>query len=168
MDEILEIKHSNKKQIGFILLGLLLMTLGSLHFLDVNFFKAGYSYIFILVGLGLAVSIYFNMKKQDGKAAMIFNEDHLIYNPEKNLFVEWNDIESYSEYNLSGTRYVLIHLKDIEGFISKQRDLKFQEKMKRALNTFNTPVVLNTQFLEISTEKLKEEIHKRLYKVANS
>jgi len=162
MDQIKTIKYSTKKQVGFIALGLALMLLGSLYFLNIDLFKVGHSYILLLVGAGLAGAVFFNMKQKSGKAALVLDHEKLIYNPEKKLSVAWVAIKSYSEYSLSGTRYILIHLKDPEGFIAKQKDLTFKKNMNRAYKTFNTPLVLNTQFMDISTDGLKEELHKYL------
>lgn len=162
MNKITTIKYSTKKQVGFIALGVFLMILGSLYFFNITFFKVGYSYLFLIVGAGLAGAVFFNMKQQSGKNALVLDYEKLTYNPEKKLSVPWVAVKGYSEYNLNGSRYILIHLDDPEGFIAKQKDMTIQKNMKRAYKTFDTPVVLNAQFMDISTERLKEEIHRHL------
>ncbi|GEM_PF-5307695 len=168
MEDRLEISNSKTKTIGLIILGALFIVFGlNNSFLGLIYFSKTLSYIFLGIGSVVLIGGIATLLLLKGPR-VILTKEGLIYNPKTNGFVKWTEIEGVTGYSLNNHHTLLIHLKDVEAFIEKQKDEKVKKNMKRMLRIRETPLSIDPSLLEISRSKLKETLHEYLVKYGNS
>jgi len=164
MDDTLEISNSKVKKIGLIVLGVVLIIIGlTRSLLGILNLSAFYSYFFLIGGIASFVGGLISLFVLNGPV-VILNPEGLIFNPKTNGFVKWTDIEGFTDYSFNHQHIILIRLKNAEEFIENQKDEKLKKRMKLGLRVHKTPISINPLLLEVSRNKLKENLHMYLVK----
>jgi hypothetical protein len=123
-------------------------------------------YIFI-VGLSSILffglcSIFLSFKFFDSKPGLVLKEDGFIDNSSGVAvgFVPWSDIKKISTIEVSKQKIILVHVKNPEEYINKQKSYFKRKMMRLSFRMYNTPISLASNGLKCRFDELLNKLKK--------
>lgn len=171
MEKIIIQKKKNKFYIYLfltlaILIGVLIMSIYWFHNPSkyVYWFLPTKEYVFIVAATGIVFSvfgfflIYFNLIDKKYRIE-ISNEGLFLGNlPYENKFIKWNEIELVEQKKISGNKYLVIFVKDVNDKLRIEKNFIRRISFLLNLKTQGTPYLVNCKLMNCSSEYLFEII----------
>lgn len=110
----------------------------------------------ITVILCITISMIFIWKLFDNRFALVIDENGFTINPQakSETTFKWNEIDNFSEFSVNGTKMILINLKDIDAFMSKEHSLLKYRMLLMNIDICGTPCSLCANSYKISHKDL--------------
>jgi hypothetical protein len=167
MQEIL-ISNSKKKLKMFFILALVFVSIGiyclisneiyyfSVDGIDTNSKQLGY-FLVAFFGLLGVVCIH----KMNDKSPKLLIHQYGITDKIGNIEIYWKDIKKVTLFESHGSSFIQIHVHNPQEYLDNQTSTFKRKAMWLNNKIQGTPIALNTNALDISTEELVEIIEKR-------
>ena len=75
-------------------------------------------------------------------------------------FIAWNEIESFSELKIYNQLIILIHIRNPEDYISREKNLIKRKLMEFNYNNYNAPISILPSMYNISLDQLKANLER--------
>lgn len=109
-------------------------------------------------GLGIYVSIRMFFQKTPN---FEINGEGITYDiKESSTFIAWKNIEGFSEVKIHGQEIILVHLRNPEDYILREKNFLKKNFLEFNYKNYNTPISILPSMYNISLDQLKAYFEK--------
>lgn len=162
----MKISYSKSKAIKLLFISILFVAMGLFFIIFPEEFHR-YSPVFtqtlgiITVGF-FSLGIYVSIKMFFQKTPKFeINWEGITYDVKKSsTFIEWNEIEGFSELKIYNQLMILIHVRNPKDYISREKNLIKRKLMEFNYNNYNAPISILPSMYNISLDQLKANLER--------
>jgi hypothetical protein len=172
MNEKIEIPFSKKKLYLGVIGSIVFVVLGVLMFLIAAEYGDGSERLLrneivlkMIGGVGVlffgAIGIFLIIKLSDKRPGLVLDASGITDNSHGASagFIPWSDITQITTKQVMATKFLLIHVKKPEAFISKAESKMKARLMQANLKTYGTPLSITSNSLTYNFKALEDEVH---------
>jgi len=170
--EKLEI-YTSKKKSFLLFIGSLLFVVGGIYFVmnSENFTNREPLFVKIIgiasilfFGLGIYVSI--RQLLAENQLALIIDKNGVNVSPKKSLteFIDWKNINGFSELNLHGQKIIIIDVNNSDYWIEKESNTVRKKLMKFNVNNYGSPFNISANTMQMNYPELMKTLNENLNK----
>jgi hypothetical protein len=170
--EKLEI-YTSKKKSFLLFIGSLLFVVGGIYFVmnSENFTNREPIFVKIIgiasilfFGLGIYVSI--RQLLAENQLALIIDKNGVNVSPKKSLteFIDWKNINRFSELNLHGQKIIIIDVNNSDYWIEKESNTVRKKLMEFNVNNYGSPFNISANTMQMNYAELMKTLNENLNK----
>ncbi len=170
--ERIEIYSSRKRVTLHLIISLFFVAVGLYFILFGSTLSLGKSPVMahgigILVILFFGLGVFVSLKNLFGNPLMlVIDRKGLLLDPKHHPedYVRWGDIDHFSEIQIEGEYFVIIHVHDPDRYIEQETNAIKKELMKFNLQNYDSPFNLTASSMDIKHQGLLELLRKGLHR----